>query len=131
MDKKSQRTSMRKGFQISYASIIGAVFGFALIVGAIMMGTRNYLSFLSIEGFMIVGGGTLAVAFMSYQANYVIEALKGIGLMFMKADVTHENLNRDMINILEWARIVRIKGLRALEFEVEDTGIKDPFVRYG
>ena len=131
MNDKSKITSMRKGFQISYASIIGAVFSFALIVGAIMMGTRNYLSFLSIEGFMIVGGGTLAVAFMSYQANYVIEALKGIGLMFMKADVTHENLNRDMINILEWARIVRIKGLRALEFEVEDTGIKDPFVRYG
>ena len=124
-------TLQRKNYEISYASIIGAFFSFALIVGAIMMGTRNYLSFISIEGFMIVIGGTLAVAFMSYQANHVIEALRGIGLMFMKADVTHENLNRDMINILEWARIVRVKGLRALESEVVDTGIKDPFVRYG
>lgn len=131
MKKKSRITSLRKNSQISYASITGAVFGFALIAGAILMGTRNYLSFLNIEGFMIVVGGTLAVAFMSYQANYVIEALKGIGSMFMKADVTHENLHHDMINILDWARIVRIKGLRGLESEVEDTGIKDPFVRYG
>jgi chemotaxis protein MotA len=131
MKKKSSISSLRKDLQISYASIIGAVFGFALIVGAILMGTQNYLSFLNIEGFMIVVGGTLAVAFMSYQANYVIAALKGIGLMFMKADVTHENLHRDMINILDWARIVRVKGLRGLESEVEDTGIKDPFVRYG
>jgi chemotaxis protein MotA len=131
MKKKSNITSLRKDFRVSYASIIGAVFGSALIIGAILMGTRNYLSFLNIEGFMIVVGGTLAVAFMSYQANYVIEALKGIGHMFMKADVTHENLHRDMINILDWARIVRVKGLRGLESEVEDAGIKDPFVRYG
>ena len=131
MAEKSHITSLRTDFQISYPSIIGAVFGFALILGAILMGTHNYLSFISIEGFMIVIGGTLAVAFMSYQANYVIEALKGIGLMFRKADVTHENLHRDMIDILEWARIVRRAGLRGLEEEVQDAGIKDPFVRYG
>jgi len=130
MNEKSQISSLRTDFQISYASITGAVFGFALIIGAILMGSRNYLSFLSIEGFMIVVGGTLAVAFMSYQANYVIEALKGIGLMFRKAAVTHENLHRDMINILDWARIVRSRGLRGLEAEVQDAGIKDPFVRY-
>jgi len=51
-------------------------------------GYTQLSGFLSIEGVMIVVGGTLAVAFMSYQANYVIEALKGIGLMFRKADVT-------------------------------------------
>ena len=131
MKEKSNIASLRTDFQISYASIIGAVFGVVLIIGAILMGTRHYLSFLSIEGFMIVIGGTLAVAFMSYQANHVIEALKGIGLMFRKADVTHENLHRDMIDILDWARIVRLKGLRGLESEVQDAGIKDPFVRYG
>lgn len=130
MKDKSHIASLRSDYQISYASIIGAVFGVALIIGAIMMGTHNYLSFLSIEGFMIVVGGTLAVAFMSYQANYVIEALKGIGLMFRKAEATHENLHRDMIDILDWARIVRLKGLRGLEAEVQDAGIKDPFVRY-
>jgi chemotaxis protein MotA len=113
------------------ASLVGAITGCALIISAIVMGTRNYMAFLSIEGLMVVIGGTLAVAFMSYQANYVLEALKGIGLMFRKADVTHENLHRDMIDIMNWARIVREKGLPGLESQVEGVGINDPFVSYG
>lgn len=131
MPQKSPLISLRNKFQISYASICGAIFGFALIVGAILLGTHNYLAFLSIEGFMIVIGGTLAIAFMSYQANYVIEALRGIVFMFRKADITHENLHRDMIDIMDWARIVRANGLRGLEAQTQDSGINDPFVRYG
>ncbi len=80
---------------------------------------------------MIVIGGTLAVAFMSYQASDVMEALRGVGLMFKKANVTHENLYRDLINIIAWARIMKEKGLRGLENQVDDEGINDPFVRYG
>ncbi len=127
---KDNILSFGKDFRISHASIAGAVFGVALIVGAILMGTKNYLAFLSIEGFMIVVGGTLAIAFMSYQANYVIEALRGIVLMFRKADITHENLHRDITDILDWARIVRSKGMRGLETHVQYSGIDDPFVRY-
>jgi chemotaxis protein MotA len=51
--------------------------------------------------------------------------------MFRKADVTHENLYRDLKDIIVWARIVKEKGLRGLESQVEDQGINDPFVRYG
>lgn len=122
---------MFKDSAVSIASIIGAAIGFALVIGAIAIGTSNFTAFLNLEGAMIVIGGTLAVAFMSYQADYVIEALKSIGLMFRKANVTHENLHRDMINIIAWARIVKDKGLRGLESQVEDEGIHDPFVRYG
>lgn len=117
--------------EISRASIVGAAFSFMLIFGAIMLGTRNYIAFISLEGLMIVVGGTLAVAFMSFQANYVIEALHGIARMFHKADVTHENLHKDMMDIISWARVVKDKGLRGLETRVEDEGIHDPFVRYG
>jgi chemotaxis protein MotA len=131
MPAKDTIFSFGKDFRISYASIAGAVFGIVLIVGAILMGTRNYLAFISIEGFMIVVGGTFAIAFMSYQANYVIEALQGIILMFRKADITHENLHRDITDILDWARIVRAAGMRGLESHVEYSGINDPFVRYG
>jgi chemotaxis protein MotA len=113
------------------ASIAGAAFGVSLIVAAVLLKSGNYHAFLSLEGFMIVVGGTMAVAFMSFQANYVIEALEGVGLMFRKADVTHENLYRDLKDIIVWARIVKEKGLRGLESQVEDQGINDPFVRYG
>lgn len=116
---------------LSLASLAGAAFGFALIVGAIVMGTNNYIAFVNIEGFMIVVGGALCVAFMSYQANNVIDALRGIGQMFRKADVTHENLHKDLIDILAWARVVKEKGLRGLEDEIGEEKISDAFVKYG
>ena len=123
--------TLRANHPRSLASLAGAMFGFALILVAILIGTSNVLAFLSIEGFMIVVGGTLAVAFMSYQASDVVDALRGLGLMFKKANVTHENLYRDLLNVIAWARIMREKGLRGLENSVDDEGINDPFVRYG
>lgn len=117
--------------QWSLASIAGAAFGVALVIGAILIGTSNYLAFLSMEGFMIVIGGSLAVAFMGYQANYVIEALQGVGLMFKKAVFTRETLHNDVVDIIAWARVVREKGLRGLEDEVERNREDDPFVQYG
>jgi chemotaxis protein MotA len=118
----------------SLPSIIGATLGFLMVIGAIAHGTSNFAAFLSLEGILIVVGGSLAVAFMSFQANHVIEALKGIGSMFMEATATHENLHHDLIGILAWARIVKEKGLRGLEDETVGSSknvIKDPFVRYG
>jgi chemotaxis protein MotA len=116
----------------SIASVIGATVGFAMILGAIIHGTENYGAFLSLEGVMIVVGGSLAVAFMSFQANYVIEALRAIGYMFMRATATHENLHHDLIEIIAWARIVKQKGLRGLEDEMDGKkAVNDPFIRYG
>lgn len=114
----------------SRASIAGAAIGFLLILSAILIGTRNVGGFFSLEGLMIVIGGSLAVAFMSFEANYVIEALRSIGSMFRRAEATHENLQKDLIEIIGWARIVKEKGLLGLETE---TGkhLYDPFVRYG
>ncbi len=117
--------------QYSRASIAGASVGFFLIISAILVGTNNLLGFLSIEGLMIVVGGSLAVAFMSFEANYVMEALRSIGLMFKKAETTHENLQKDLIEIINWARIVKDRGLLGLESETDKKGINDPFVRYG
>lgn len=116
----------------SIASIIGAVTGCMMILGAILHGTTNFAAFLNLEGFMIVVGGSLAVAFMSFQANYVIDALRAIGRMFLRASATHENLHKDLINVIAWARIVREKGLRGLENEIDSKeAVRDPFVRYG
>jgi chemotaxis protein MotA len=113
----------------SIASIIGATFGFLLVLGAIIIGTENYGAFLSLEGFMIVIGGSLAVAFMSYQSNYVIEGIKGVGYMFLQPQTTHETLHRDLIEVIAWARIVKEKGMRGLEDEIDK--LNDPFTKYG
>ncbi len=117
--------------KFSIASIVGAAFGFALIIGAIVMGTKNYFAFFSIEGFMIVVGGPLAVTFMSFQANNVVEALMGIGLMFRQPQATHENLHKELVKIIDWARAVKEGGLRGLESKAAPTDLSDPFIRYG
>lgn len=116
---------------LSIASIVGATFSLLLLVGAIIHSTENYGAFFSLEGFLIVIGGSLAVAFMSFEASSVIEALKAIGLMFRRATSTHENLHKDLIDIIAWARIVKDKGLRGLEDQVGEKGLDDPFVNYG
>lgn len=127
---KSKSRRKRKEMSFSLASLIGALFSISLILGAVAHGTDNIRAFFSLEGVLIVIGGTLAVAFMSYQASDVKEALKGLGLMFKKASATHENLHRDLLDIIAWARIMKEKGMRGLE-NVVDEGINDPFVRYG
>ncbi len=114
----------------SKTSIAGATVGFLLIISAILLGTRNVGGFLSIEGLMIVIGGSLAVAFMSFESNYVMDALRSIGLMFQKAEATHDSLQKDLVEIINWARIVKEKGLLGLEMETGKR-IYDPFVKYG
>ena len=80
---------------------------------------------------MIVVGGVIAVAFMSFQADDVRKALDAIVQMFKEPQMTHENLHRDMTEIIRWARLIREKGMRDLESRIDKNGGDDPFVRYG
>lgn len=115
---------------ISLATIAGTVFGFSLVLGAIAHGTSNYWSFLSMEGFLIVIGGSIANAFMSYQAIYVMKAFKGIWYMIKKPAATREGLNAEIMRLIKWSYIVQAKGLAGLESETGPK-IKEPLLRYG
>ncbi|MFO0388175.1 MAG: motility protein A [Alphaproteobacteria bacterium] len=115
---------------ISFATVAGTIFGFAMVLGAIAHGTNNYLTFLSAEGFLIVIGGTIANAFMSYQATYVIKAFQAIRHMLHKAKATREGLSMEILRLIKWAYLVHSKGLAGLESEAGDK-IKEPLLRYG
>jgi len=115
---------------VSLATITGTVFGFALVFGAIAHGTSNWWSFISIEGFLIVIGGSIANAFMSYQAIYVMKAFQGIWFMIKKPVATREGLNAEIMRLIKWAYLVQAKGLAGLEGEVGPK-IKEPLLRYG
>lgn len=115
---------------ISFATIAGTVFGFCLVLGAIAHGTNNYLSFLSLEGFLIVIGGTIANAFMSYQARYVQLAFGSIWGMVKKPIATREGLNSEIMRLIKWAYLVNSKGLVGLEGEIGKK-IQEPLLRYG
>lgn len=118
------------GQSISIATIIGTLFGFLLVLGAIAHGTDNYYSFVSAEGLLIVIGGTVANAFMSFQANYVVQAFFSVGQMVMKPSATREGLNAEILRLIRWAYLVHNKGLAGLEGEI-GTKIKEPLLRYG
>lgn len=115
---------------MSLATIAGTVFGFALVLGAIVHGTANYWSFLSLHGFLIVIGGTIANAFMSYQAIYVMRAFDAIWHAVKKPEATREGLNAEIMRLIKWAYIVHSKGLAGLEGEAGGK-IKEPLLRYG
>lgn len=115
---------------MSLATVAGTILGFALILGAIAHGTSNYFSFLSLEGFLIVIGGTIANAFMSYQANYVVLAFQAMWHMVHKPKATREGLNTETMRLIKWSYLVNAKGLAGLEGEVGNK-IKEPLLRYG
>lgn len=115
---------------MSLATLAGTIFGFLMILGAIAYGTDNYWSFISLEGFLIVIGGTIANAFMSYQAIYVIRAFKAIWHMVKKPRATREGLNAEIMRLIKWSYLVNAKGLIGLEGEI-GTKIREPLLRYG
>ena len=115
---------------MSIATLAGTIFGFLLILGAIIHGTNNYLSFISMEGFLIVIGGSIANAYMSYNATSVEQAFAAILHMLRKPLATHEGLNSEILRLMKWSYLVQAKGYIALEDEV-GTKIKEPLMRYG
>ena len=113
------------------APVMGAAFGLLLVLGSIVMSAHGFLAFFSVEGLMIVVGGVMAVAFMSFQASDVHKALRAISNMLKESPITHEDLHRDTMDIIGWGRVVKQKGIRALEASIGKSGIEDTFVRYG
>ncbi len=62
--------------------MLGFLTGIGLFIVSIVMSTDNYLAFWSASSLVLVLGGTLAVAFISYQGRYVVTALRDIGRIF-------------------------------------------------
>ena len=84
---------------MSIATIVGFLAAMGLFLSAIVTATDNYAIFISLSSFVMVVGGTLAAAFISYEPRYVIRrrmAFKvmakismspGIGRGVLKAEV--------------------------------------------
>jgi len=113
----------------SRAPLVGAACGFLLVAASIALSAHSFLAFFSFEGLMIVGGGVIAVAYMSYPAVEVRKALDAVGGMFHEPKTTHDKLHRDMMEIIAWSRLIKEKGMRDLESRIGRHG--DPFVKYG
>lgn len=115
---------------MSLASLFGFLFGIALCIGSILLATDNFHSFLEMHAFLIVIGGTIASAYMSYQARYVNIAFKAIWWMLKKPKSTREGLNTEIMRLVKWAYLVQQKGLPALENELKSTARNDPVINF-
>src|SRR5579864_225330 len=119
---------------LSYARapMLGMALSFLFILGAVTLSTKSLLPIFSIEGLVIVVGGVIAVAFMSFEAEDVHKALGAVATLFKKAEAQpKDGLHHDMTEIIAWAAVVKEKGVRWLETTLQKSGIEDPFVKYG
>ena len=114
---------------MSLYSIAGFIVGIGLFVAAIVLATDNYLVFLSFESTLVVVGGTLANAFISFQGRYVLLALRDIVRMYSHAKVNETIYLEESRRVIEWASIVKAGGILALESKLKQE--KDPISQYG
>ncbi|MDH3392911.1 MAG: MotA/TolQ/ExbB proton channel family protein [Desulfobulbaceae bacterium] len=103
------------------ATIIGLVFGFSILIAAIVLG-GSAIIFLNIPSMLIVGGGTIATAFIRYSMADVINSMKvALNAFTSKLSVPHEVI-QEIVNL---ANIARKNGLIVLEQQP----ITDPFLK--
>ena len=111
--------------------IIGAVFGIVLVLIPIFLGARGYLILISLAGLLIVVGGVIAVAFMSFAANEVRSALGAIVRMSKQPPRRADDLRQDVANFVKWSSQVRNNGMRQFEVAISASTVEDPVVKYG
>lgn len=111
--------------------VIGAAFSLLLVLSPIVLGGHLFLLFFSLGGLVIVVGGVITVAFMSFEADEVHKALNAVIRMFREPKAPPKNLHNDVTAIIYCARLVMEKGMRNLESIIGKIGLRDPFVKYG
>jgi chemotaxis protein MotA len=109
--------------------VAGAAFGLLLLLSPIAFSANGVLLLFSLAGLIIVGGGVIATAFMSFPAGDVRTALRAIPAVLRRPLAAQTELRQDMNDILYWARQIRPGGLIGLHADAKDG--RDPFINYG
>ncbi len=102
----------------------------SIVAGLVAFGVLNYHYFLSIEGLVIVIGGTVVNAFMSSNKQDVMEAFSTISNMLEKPEITRDVLRRDISQLIQWSYVLQADDFLGLEKVTADK-ISDPLLRYG
>ncbi len=102
-----------------------------LFVGSIIISTDNYLIFLSFSSFVMVFGGTMSAAFISYEPRYVILSMKLIGKMMVSTKIGRGILKAEVGRVIRWAYTVQKNGIPALEAESKKAIRGDKFLNFG
>ncbi len=115
---------------MSLASLLGVIAGLGLIALAIVLETPDWTIYFSFASMLMVLGGTVAAAFMSYHATSVMTAFGAILGMFQNPKSTHEGLNIEIMRLIKWGYLVQQRGLPVLENEIRSVKSNDPLIKY-
>ena len=116
---------------MSISTLLGFLFGVGLFVGAIAISTDNFIAFISVPSAILVIGGTLASAFIGYQARYVILALRELPQLLVKPKIDRRLLTLETGKIIRWGYLVKKNGILALEKEIKSAKNRDEFLKFG
>jgi chemotaxis protein MotA len=96
-----------------------------------MLSTSNVVLFLNIPSVLIVFGGTIASAYISYQAVYVNKALKQAISIYRVAKVDRNILVNELNSSLKWADIVFKDGPVGLDNYLKNEEPDDRLLSFG
>lgn len=107
------------------ATVLGMIIGFALVIGAIMVG-GSIGAFVDIPSVLIVVFGTFAITTVCFTLK---EIIKGQGLWIKSVLFKLPDAVEEAKYMLELAQKARANGLLAIQSDVE--GMTDEFVKQG
>ncbi len=116
--------------QISGVTIFGIVLGFGLFLFAIVANTDNYFMFVSFSSFLMVIGGTLAAAMISFSGTYVMKSFKELAEVIVPQNINPITLYHDVALLIQWARIMQKGDIREFEKIIDKSQIEDSFMKY-
>lgn len=114
------------------ATVLGLIVGFAMMGGALAFmgwhsgGQLNLAGFIDPPSFMMVVGGTFAVALVGFPLYSVLGMARTVKRIFFRKP---ENLAATIEQLVELAEVARRDGILALENRLEE--VRHPFIMLG
>jgi len=103
---------------MDFASFIGIIAGFALILWSIVLG-GDAKDFYNLQGIMVVVGGTLSATLLTFRFRDVLNAFRAAWYVFRSRK---EDPNDTVASMIKLSDLSRKKGLIALSSVETDSG---------
>jgi len=104
-------------------SILGLLLAVAIVLGSIFEVAKNRLIFLSLEGLLIVLGGTLAAALITFPFKKILSLLRVVVSVFKKEMDMGPQIVKEIVSLAQSTRGDRGLLLQSI------TSIKNPFLK--
>ena len=110
---------------MDFSTLIGLVLGVSMMLWAIL-GKSSMDAFIDTGSVMIVVGGAVAAALISFPIHNLLGIAKVVKNCFIGKSIDPRDIIKDMVN---YAEIARRDGILSLENATND--VKDPFILTG